>query len=232
MSSPRSSLVCRISSSLGNFSRYAIGIPLRPYQQQVGEAVLNSVLNRLGLSFVVIFPRQSGKNETQAHIEAWLLCLLSSQDIEMVSVSPTYKPQALNAMHRLQRCLDRNPFTRGRWRNRSGFTVCMGKARLHFFSGSSVAHTVGATASALLSVDEAQDIRLSTYDRKFAPMVASTNATRVFWGTPWVSSTLLGRERRRAASDQEKDGIQRLWVLTAEDVASSIPLMAILSPPK
>jgi hypothetical protein len=73
-------------------------------------------------------------------------------------------------------------------------------------------------------VDEAQDIRPSTYDRKFAPMVASTNATRVFWGTPWISSTLLGREKRRAASDQEKDGIRRLWILTADDVALVHPL--------
>jgi len=219
MSTPRHSLIRRIASRLDNFSRYAIGIPLRPYQQEVADAIVKSVVNRLGLSFVVIFPRQSGKNEAQAHIEAWLLCLLSAQDIEIVSVSPTYKPQALNAMLRLQRCLDRNPFTCGRWRSQSGFTVRLDKACVHFFSGNSVAHTVGATASALLSVDEAQDIRPSTYDRKFAPMVASTNATRVFWGTPWISSTLLAREKRRAESDQEKDGFRRLWTLTAEDVA-------------
>jgi hypothetical protein len=219
MSSPRCTLIRRIASRLDNFSRYAIGIPLRPYQQEVADAIVNSIVNRLGLTFVVIFPRQSGKNEAQAHIEAWLLCLLSGQDIEIVSVSPTYKPQALNAMLRLQRCLDRNPFTCGRWRSQSGFTVRLDKACVHFFSGNSVAHTVGATASALLSVDEAQDIRPSTYDRKFAPMVASTNATRVFWGTPWISSTLLAREKRRAESDQEKDGFRRLWTLTAEDVA-------------
>jgi len=219
MSSPRHTLIRRIASRLDNFSRYAIGIPLRPYQQEVADAIVKSILNCLGLSFVVIFPRQSGKNEAQAHIEAWLLCLLSGQDIEIVSVSPTYKPQALTAMLRLQRCLDRNPFTCGRWRSQAGFIVRLDKACVHFFSGNSVAHTVGATASALLSVDEAQDIRPSTYDRKFAPMVASTNATRVFWGTPWISSTLLAREKRRAESDQEKDGIRRLWTLTAEDVA-------------
>jgi hypothetical protein len=60
MSSPRHSLIRRIASRLDNFSRYAIGIPLRPYQQEVADAIVKSIVNRLGLSFVVIFPRQSG----------------------------------------------------------------------------------------------------------------------------------------------------------------------------
>ena len=224
MSPSRKTLLRSLASSPQEFSSKFIGIPLRPYQQQVADLVLHSVLDKLGLSFVVIFPRQSGKNETQAHIQAFLLFVLQDQEIEIISVSPTYKPQALNAMNRLQRCLDRNPLTAGFWHTRSGITVCLGRACVHFFSGSSVAHTVGATASALLSIDEAQDIRLSTYDRKFAPMVASTNATRLFWGTPWTSSTLLSREARRAEYDQKKDGIRRLWTLTADDVALAHPL--------
>ncbi len=214
----------RLASHPADFSKYAIGIPLRPYQQEVADAILKSILGHLGLSFVVIFPRQSGKNETQAHIQAYLLCLLSTQEIEIVSVSPTYIPQARNAIRRLQRCLDRNPFTSGRWKSQDGFIVRLDKACVHFFSGSSVAQTVGATASALLSVDEAQDVRPSTYDRKFAPMVAENKATRVFWGTPWTSSTLLAREQRRAQFDQEKDGIRRLWTLTADDVSLVHPL--------
>ena len=223
MPSPHILHAQRLTGSIEEFSRFVMRIPLRPYQAEVAEAIVHSVLAQLGLSFVVLFPRQSGKNEAQAHIEAYLLLLLCEQEIEIVSVSPTYKPQALNAMLRLQRCLERNPLTRGRWRSQAGYTVRLGKACVHFFSGSSVAHTVGATASALLSVDEAQDIRLATYDRKFAPMAASSNATRVFWGTPWTSSSLLGREKRRAESDQEKDGIRRLWSLTADEVSRVHP---------
>ena len=220
----RRALIRRLASHPADFSKYAIGIPLRPYQQEVADAILKSILGHIGLSFVVIFPRQSGKNETQAHIQAYLLCLLSTQEIEIVSVSPTYIPQARNAIRRLQRCLDRNPFTSARWKSQDGFIIRLDKACVHFFSGSSVAQTVGATASALLSVDEAQDVRPSTYDRKFAPMVAENKATRVFWGTPWTSSTLLAREQRRAQFDQEKDGIQRLWTLTADDVSRVHPL--------
>ena len=213
-----------LTSSVAAFSRFALRIPLRPYQFAVAEAIVHSVLTRLGLSFVVIFPRQSGKNEVQAHLEAYLLYLLSDQEIEIVSVSPTFKPQALNAMDRLHRCLERSPLTRDRWRTRAGSSILLDRACVHFFSGSSVAHTVGATASALLSIDEAQDIRPSIYDHKFAPMAASTNATRVFWGTPWTSSTLLSREKRQAEYDQQKDGIQRLWLLTADDVTAVHPL--------
>jgi hypothetical protein len=220
----RRTRIRRLGSSPRDFARYAIGIPLRPYQQEVADAILASILNRLGLSFVVVFPRQSGKNETLAHIQAYLLCLLSGQEIEIVSVSPTLKPQGLNAIRRLQRCLDRNPFTSGRWHSQNGYIVRLDKAFVHFFSGSSVAQTAGATASALLSVDEAQDVRPSVYDRKFAPMAASNKATRVFWGTPWTSSTLLSREQRRALADQDKDGIRRLWTLTADDVTLAHPL--------
>ena len=45
---------------------HACGIALRPYQVQIARAIKDSVLHRLGLTFVVILPRQSGKNEVQA----------------------------------------------------------------------------------------------------------------------------------------------------------------------
>ncbi|MBP9675718.1 MAG: hypothetical protein KBD67_03180, partial [Anaerolineaceae bacterium] len=45
------------------FTLAASGIRLRHYQRGVLNAIFDSVLNERGLSFVVIFPRQSGKNE-------------------------------------------------------------------------------------------------------------------------------------------------------------------------
>jgi hypothetical protein len=50
---------------------------------------------------------------------------------------------------------------------------------------------VGATGSLLLIVNEAQDIQSSDYSKKFVPMTASTNATRVFWGTAISLITFL-----------------------------------------
>jgi hypothetical protein len=75
-------------------------------------------------------------------------------------------------------------------------------------------------------VDEAQDIDPHCFDKKFSPMAAAHNATRVFWGTPWTSDTLLSRERRRAEQAQQADGIRRLWVVPGSEVAHEVPSYA------
>ena len=58
-------------------------------------------------------------------------------------------------------------------------------------------------------------------------MTASTNATRLFWGTAWTADTLLERERRMALQAQQKDGIQRLFYFTADDVRAIVPSYAL-----
>ena len=199
------------------------GLTLRSYQVPVARAVVDSVLHARGLSFVVIFPRQSGKNELQAQLETYLLARLAGYPAEMVKVSPTWKPQSLNAMRRLQRVLDANQLTRGRWSREHGYIYRLGQARLFFLSGQPGANIVGATANLLLEVDEAQNILIDRYDKDISPMAASANATRVFWGTAWTPDTLLGRERRLAGEAQQLDGIQRVFTLTADDVAREVP---------
>lgn len=205
------------------FIRHGTGIRLRAYQREVALAVIDSVLHRRGLSFVVVFPRQSGKNELQAQIEAYLLAVLHDEDAEMVKISPTWKPQSLNAMRRLKRVLEKNTLTRGRWAKEHGYIFRLGRARVLFFSGEPTSNIVGATASALLQVDEAQDVQIEKYDKEIAPMAASTNATRVFWGTAWTSQTLLARELRAARAAERIDGIRRAWVLDADAVSAEVP---------
>jgi len=199
------------------------GIVLRGYQRAVADAITRAVMEKRGLSFVVIFPRQSGKNVLQAQIEAHLLTIYSQTDAEMVKVSPTWKPQSLNAMRRLERVFKKNKSLRNLWSRRSGYIYQVGSAMLYFFSGSPTSSIVGATASLLLECDEAQDIQISKYDKEIAPMAASTNATRVFWGTAWTSKTLLARELRAARLQEQADGIQRTWVLTADQVGEEVP---------
>lgn len=166
-----------------SFTERTGGIRLREYQCGPMLSILKSVLGHRGLSFVVMFPRQSGKNELQAQLECYLLALLSPTQAEMVKISPTWKPQSLNAMRRLERVLQRNTITQRLWRRESGYIYRVGSARMLFFSGAPEANIVGATASTLLEVDEAQDVSIAKYDKDIAPMAASTNATRVFWGT-------------------------------------------------
>jgi hypothetical protein len=206
----------------GLFATYASHLDLRPYQVEVVRAIMHSVRNELGLSFVVMFPRQSGKNEVQAQLEAYLLALYSQKEAEIVKISPTWKPQSINAMRRLERVLKGNPVVES-WQKESGYIYRVGSARMFFFSGSPEANIVGATASLLLEVDEAQKIRIEKFDTEIAPMAASTNATRVFWGTAWTSQTLLARELRAAREAEAQDGLRRTFVLTADDVAKVVP---------
>ncbi len=213
----------RILKDVCLFSRYGSSLKLRSYQVQPARAIVESVLKRQGRTFVVMFPRQSGKNELQAQIECYLLTILSGRPAEMVKISPTWKPQTLNAMMRLERVLKANIFTRGLWARESGYILRVGEARIYFFSGGPEANIVGATASTLLEVDEAQDIRIEKYDKDIAPMAASTNATRVFWGTAWTSQTLLARELRAARQAESSDGSRRVYHMTAEAVTAEVP---------
>ncbi len=207
------------------FVRVASGITLRAYQVPVIKAVADSVFRQRGLSFVVMFPRQSGKNELQAQLEVYLLMMLSQAipASDLVKVSPTWKPQSLNAMRRLESVLTRNLFTRTLWQKESGYIYRVGDARITFLSGAPEANIVGATANTLLEVDEAQDVQVQKYDREIAPMAASTNATRVFWGTAWTRDTLLGRELRAAQEAEEKDHIRRVFRVNADVVSAEVP---------
>lgn len=199
------------------------GLTLRGYQEDVLRAIVDSVLHQRGLSFVVMFPRQSGKNELQAQLETYLLTLFSETDVEILKASPTLIPQSKNAMLRLERVLNQNLFVKKAWRKRDRAGYVVNRARINFVSAAPDAKIVGATASLLLEVDEAQDVTCAKYDKELAPMAASTNATRAFFGTAWTSETLLARELRAAKAAQAEDGIRRVFVISAEEVAREVP---------
>ena len=205
------------------FAHHISGTRLRRYQSGVCEAVCNSILHNRGLSFVVMFPRQSGKNELQAQLETYLLALFSDCPAEMVKVSPTLKPQAQTAMRRLERTLKKNLLIARAWRKEAGTQYAVEQARINFLSGAPESSIVGATASLLLEVDEAQDVQPGKFDKDIAPMTASTHATRVFWGTAWTRSSLLGRELHAALNAEKADGQRRVFKLSADDVSAEVP---------
>ncbi len=206
-----------------HFSRVFGGVQLRRYQQQAADVIVDSVLRQRGLSIVVMFPRQSGKNMLQAQLEVYLMALLGTQGAEMVKLSPTYQPQSLNAMRRLETALQANYLTHDQWYKTAGNHYCFKNAHLTFLSAAPGSNIVGATASTLLALDEAQDIGIDKYDKQISPMAASTNATRVFWGTAWTGQTLLARELRAARQAEARDGIRRVFHLTAEQVRAEVP---------
>ena len=196
---------------------------MRPYQLEPAQAILDSIKTNAGRSFILILSRQSGKDELAANLKAYLMTRFAGFETGIVEVNPTYKPQTINAIMRLERRLNTNHISRLYWKKRSDFMRFMGKSVVSFLSGDSQANVVGAVASLLLIVNEAQDIEPSIYDKNFAPMAASTNATRVFMGTSWTSQTLLAREMRTARQAEEKDGIRRVFIYTADDVRKGVP---------
>ena len=211
------------SRGLAVFARDFMRITLRPYQLEAAQAVIDSIRERAGRSIVIMFSRQSGKDELSANLKTYLLSRLHMREAGIVEVNPTYKPQTINAMERLERRLRDNPLTRKHWRKRSDFIRFLGRASVTFLSGDAEANVVGAVASLLLIVNEAQDVEPAVYDRNFAPMAASTNATRLFMGTAWTSHTLLARELRAARRLEQADGIRRVFRYDADDVRAVVP---------
>jgi hypothetical protein len=208
----------RVLETLELYSHEVVRRPLYDYQLAPARAIVASVLGRQGLELAVLFPRQSGKNETQAQVEAYLLNRYSNiLGASIVKAQPTYTPQALNARDRLERILE-NKFDRDRWRREDSHHLRLGQARMAFFSAARRANVAGATASLLLACDEAQDVLETVWDRKFLPMAASTNATVVYWGTAWTNRTLLARAIRRLRALEQVDGQRRVFVASPDEV--------------
>lgn len=212
-----------LSRNFSSFCAKGTGITLRPYQLEPARAILDSIKHKRGDTIVVMISRQSGKDELAANLKAYLLTRFAGHDVGIVEANPTYKPQTINAIMRLESRLTSNLMSRMFWKKRSDFIRMVGQAKVSFLSGDNSANVVGATASLLLIINEAQDIDPAIYDKKFAPMVASTNATRVFFGTAWTSDTLLARELANARELEKRDGRRRAFVYTADDVRKVVP---------
>lgn len=215
-------VIKKILSDIRYFSAYVVQKELRHYQLEPARAMINSVLNAKGLAFAVVFSRQAGKNELSAQVEAYLLNLFQRRGGFMVKAAPTYKPQLINSKLRLEATLN-NPWNARMWKSREGYMIFLGNAGVVFLSGDPKADVVGATASLLLECDEAQDVGLDKWDKDFAPMAASTNATRVFYGTVWTSRTLLARVMRELKAFEKEDGIKRVFMVPWQEVAKENP---------
>ncbi|GCF11219.1 hypothetical protein [Dictyobacter arantiisoli] len=201
---------------IGWFARDILGKPLYPYQERVGDAILTSIREGRGDTFTVMFARQMGKNQLSAVLEAYLLFAYESGSI--VKAAPTYKPQVVNSRMRLLSMLEA-PLLRARVWKSFGYIIGLAAQpelvdaqtgpRIMFFSAGPESSIVGATASLLLELDEAQDIQPEKYDIDLKPMSATSNATTVMYGTAWSDDTLLARMRAHNLLLQEQDGIQR-----------------------
>lgn len=212
-------------SDIKNFSRTVAKKPLRSYQIEPAEAILDSILHGRGMTFAVEMSRQAGKNELAAQLEAYLLNLYSRRGGSGIKASPTFKPQTQNSILRLEDRLD-NVWNAGRWRKREGYIFQIGKARFFFFSAEPTANVVGATATMLLEADESQEIGKTKWYKEFVPMGASANTTTVHWGTAWTKNTLLAETIQDLKRQERKDGRRRVFIYDADRVGAEVPAYA------
>ncbi len=201
-------------------------IRLYPYQQTIALAILDSVLGKKGLTFSVEIARQGGKNEVSAQLELLLLTLFIDRRCNLIKCSPSFNPQTLISMSRLQDRLNDAGF-RGLWHLSRGHAVCLGNARVIFLSADKSANVVGNTAHLLLEVDESQDVDQEKYNKDFKPMGATTNCTVVHYGTTWDENTLLEATKNTNLALEKSDGIKRHFRFDWQEVAKYNPDYAV-----
>ena len=205
------------------FSRVVLKRPLRPYQAAPARALVASVIRRDGEQYVWRFPRQSGKNETVAHVHAYLLFLYQRvKGATIVHTAPTFDPQCKNAMRRLIEITGDNALFKGL--RVAGNVISLGQVRILFLSGMERDKpNVGSTASLLLSKDECQDLDGDYIERTFDPMTADTNAPHLLTGTARHSGTYLAQKRLQLEQRQAQDGRQRVFIVSWREVAAANP---------
>jgi hypothetical protein len=194
---------------------------VRGYQVPPIRAIVDSVEHRRGHQFVLLFSRQSGKDELLAQLLAYLLVRHQRRGGQVVVVAPTAVPQAKISQERLKARLKMCALAIG-WEP-SGHSVSLGNAAAHFLSAAPKANVRGHTADLLLVANEAQDIDPAIWDARFDPMAATTNATTVYAGTSWTRDGLLSRQRRYLEDVQGRDGVQRVFRVPWEVVAAELP---------
>ena len=181
---------------------------LRPYQQEIAKAVIDSVLHGKGLTLSVEIARQGGKNELSAHLEVLLLTLYMARGENLIKCSPTFKPQTIISIQRLKERLDEFGFD-GIYQTQMGYIIQLGSARAIFLSAEESSSVVGHTVDILLEIDESQDVSKEKYTKEFRPMGSSSNVTTIHYGTTWDDTTLLEETKQTNLELEKKDGIKR-----------------------
>lgn len=199
-------------------------MPLRDYQTKPLTAVLDSILNRRGHEFLLVFPRQSGKNEAVAHLLVYLLNIYQRSGTTIVYGA--IGDGLGRGVGRLEQRLD-NPWNAHHWKRAAKPTRrTLGRASVIFLSSHPQAASRGETAHHLLVIDELQDQDPAHLEATFTPMRAANNATALYLGTVRFTHDALWRKKKELEQLQNIDGIQRVWLVTPEQVAAENPAYA------
>ncbi|MBK9053335.1 MAG: hypothetical protein IPL78_21275 [Chloroflexi bacterium] len=200
------------------FSHHILKFPLYPYQLEPLKAVIHSILHKQGLEILLIFPRQSGKNEAIAHLITYLLNIYQRKGGQIVYGA--IGDGIGRGITRLEERLD-NQWNIGRWKKKiRPIRRYLGKAAAVFLSSDPTAYARGETAHIALIVDELQDQDAAHIESVFTPMRAANNATAVYLGTVRLSTDALGQKRKELERLTAQDGIQRVYIVPTEAVTA------------
>lgn len=211
----------KVLARIDYFSLLVVGLPLYQYQIAPLRAIMESIINRRGHEFLLIFPRQSGKNETVAQLLVYLLNLYqrTGGDIVYAAIGDGLG----RGIERLEQRLE-NKWNAGRWhRTYRPTRRTLGRASVVFVSSHPQAAARGATAHHLLVIDELQDQNAAHVDATFTPMRAANNATAVYLGTVRFTHDALWRKKQELEAAEQIDGIQRVFIVQPESVAAENP---------
>ncbi len=208
--------VPRMLADVPRFSEIVLRMPLRRYQREPLRAIMQSILKRQGLEFLLVFPRQSGKNEAVAHLLVYLLNLYRRWGGNII-YGATGTGLGLG-IERLEARLD-NAWNLGQWtRKARPDRRGLDDAQVVFLSTNPTATARGQTAHHLLIIDEAQDASSSHIEAVFSPMRAAYNATAVYIGTVKLTTDFLWQKKQQLERAQAEDGIQRVFLVKPDEV--------------
>ena len=200
------------------FSQLVIKFPLYTYQLTPLMSIINSVLNQHGHEYLLVFPRQSGKNEAIAQLLVYLMNLLQRRGGNIVYGATG--DGIGRGISRLEERLD-NPWNIRQWRKSTKPTRRrLGNATVVFLSTHPAAAVRGETAHWLLVIDEMQDQAAAHLEAVFEPMRAANNATAVYIGPVKTTHDALWRKRDELLQLEAADGLTRVYIVPAETVTA------------
>ncbi len=203
------------------FSRHALRLPLYDYQLRPLYAIIDSIRHQHGREYLLLFSRQSGKNEAMAHLLVYLLNILRRKGGNMVFAATG--DGLGRGVRRLEQRLD-NPFNRRDWR-KSGRPIrrTLGQASVVFISSHPHAAARGETADHLLIIDEMQDQQRAHIEAVFTPMRAARNATAVYLGTARTRHDALWLKKLELERQAAADGLRRVFSAGPEQIIAANP---------
>jgi hypothetical protein len=168
--------------------------PQRNAVEAVEKIVANARSRATGpRSLVIRSARQTMKNDVDATVICRMLHRYRKEGGIVIRTAPSYSPQLLNSRRRIEWMISRdllfNASGEPHWRY--GHMLCHDKVEVHLLSGSRGGNPEGATASLLLSVDEAHRFDRGVFEDRFGPMVAIHNAPTVMYGIAADRADLL-----------------------------------------